>query len=261
MQRACTSGRVAASASRISRSSALRLAGFASVSRTTPAAGSSTSREPTSLEDDERVPLRDGLALFDQDLLHGALVLGLHGHLHLHRLEDRDRVALFHAVADGDLDLPHGARDVSLDVRHGGKITTGGRRPREPPRSTTGPVGPSPLRTRRRWGAPVPRGTMLGVGRRVPLLPRRSAHRRKGRGGPGSWTPGPSPPPRGDAAPPEPAGAREAQGVGLQGPAPRRWGPQGSRSTGPRPPPSFPPASTSAPGPAGRTSSTSSCGC
>src|SRR3954451_11849647 len=167
MQRASTSGRVAASASRISRSSALRLAAFASVSRTTPAAGSSTCREPTSLEDDERIPLRDGLALLDEDLLDGALVLGLHGHLHLHRLEDRDRVALLHAVADGDLDLPHGARDVGLDVRHPRKITT------------AGPAPPPALRTPRRLGGGGRPATMIAVGRRVPLLPRGSAHRRK----------------------------------------------------------------------------------
>ena len=46
------------------------------------------------------------------------VVLGLDRHLHLHRLEDHDRVALLDRVADLDLDLPHGARDVGLDVRH-----------------------------------------------------------------------------------------------------------------------------------------------
>ena len=45
-------------------------------------------------------------------------VLGLDGHLHLHRLEDHDGVALVDAVADLDLDLPHRARDVGLDLGH-----------------------------------------------------------------------------------------------------------------------------------------------
>src|SRR3954453_10406904 len=104
MQRASSPGSAAASPSRISRSSALRFAGLEIVSRTTPSAGSSTSRAPTSLEDDERVALGDRLALLHEDLLDGALVLGLDRHLHLHRLEDRDGVALLDAVAHGDLD-------------------------------------------------------------------------------------------------------------------------------------------------------------
>src|SRR4051812_35060410 len=83
------------SASRISWSSAPRLSGFEIRSRSTRAAGSSASSLPEAssarpllelLEDDKRVTLRHGLALLAEDLLHGALVLGLDRHLHLHRL-------------------------------------------------------------------------------------------------------------------------------------------------------------------------------
>src|SRR4051812_44482923 len=92
-------------------------------SRRTFGAGSSACSFPDAswvwlFEDDKRVALRDRLALLDEDLLHGALVLGLDGHLHLHRLEDHDGVALGDLLADLALDLPHGARDVGLDVRH-----------------------------------------------------------------------------------------------------------------------------------------------
>src|SRR4051812_22391170 len=70
------------------------------------------------LEDDQHVALVDRLALLAEDLLDLALVLGLDGHLHLHRLEDDDRVAFGDVVAHGTLDLPDRARDVGLDVRH-----------------------------------------------------------------------------------------------------------------------------------------------
>src|SRR4051794_37214740 len=121
-QRASSPGTVAAIASRISRSRALRLAGLWTVSRATPSAGSSSSSLPEassvtrSLEDDQRVALGDRLALLAADLLDGAVVLGLDGHLHLHRLEDDERVALRDLLADLALDLPHGAGDVRLDV-------------------------------------------------------------------------------------------------------------------------------------------------
>src|SRR5690349_10642783 len=83
--------------SRIAWSSALRFSGWEMVSRTTPSAGSSSRTSPGTerlLEDHERVALADRLALLAEDLLHDALVLGLDRHLHLHRLEDHDRVAL-----------------------------------------------------------------------------------------------------------------------------------------------------------------------
>src|SRR4051794_4950993 len=70
-------------------------------------------------EHDERVALVHRLALLAQDLLDGALVLGLHGHLHLHGLEDHDGVALVDLVPDRALDLPHGPGDVRFDVSHG----------------------------------------------------------------------------------------------------------------------------------------------
>src|SRR3954468_12147421 len=122
------SASTAAIASRIGWSSALRFAGLEIVSRRTPSAGRSRSSSPAMngreasagglLEDHEGVPLVHGLALLAEDLLDGARVLGLDGHLHLHRLEDHDRVALVDLVADLALDLPHRSRDVGLDLRH-----------------------------------------------------------------------------------------------------------------------------------------------
>src|SRR4051794_7981410 len=121
--------------SRIAWSSALRLPGFETVSRRTPSSGSSTrtspgmARDPSGrqrpdglcvLENHQGVALVDGLALLAQDLADHAGVLGLDGHLHLHRLEDDDGVALLDGVAHLALDLPHRARDVGLDVRHSG---------------------------------------------------------------------------------------------------------------------------------------------
>src|SRR5437868_14711356 len=117
MQRASASRTVCAMPSRIPWSSALRLAGLEIVRRRTPSAGVSVRRRPL-LKDDEGIALVDGLSLLAEDLLHGALVLGLDGHLHLHRLEDHDGVAFGDLVADLAFDLPHGARDVGLDVRH-----------------------------------------------------------------------------------------------------------------------------------------------
>src|ERR1700712_3324273 len=106
-------------ASRISWSSAPRLSGFGILMRTTPSRGSSTRTFPeaSSVKDDQRVAFRHGLTLFARDLLDGAVVLGLDRHLQLHRLEDHERVALFHVVADLALDLPHGPGDVGLHVR------------------------------------------------------------------------------------------------------------------------------------------------
>src|SRR4051794_3026131 len=116
-------------ASRMGWSSALRLAGLEIVRRTTPSAGSSSSSLPSAssragagadtagrlVEHDEGVALVDRLALLAADLHDGARVFGLDGHLHLHRLEDRDRVALLDAVADRALDFPYRAGDMSLD--------------------------------------------------------------------------------------------------------------------------------------------------
>src|SRR5437588_9642200 len=108
-------------ASRISWSSAPRLAGFEMRIRATPSAGSSTRSLPDAssrlLKHHQRVTLRDRLALLAADLGDGPLVLGLHRHLHLHGLEDQQRVALRHLLPDLALDLPDGAGDVSLYVR------------------------------------------------------------------------------------------------------------------------------------------------
>src|SRR3954452_13661868 len=122
-QRWSSVGSVSAKALRIVWSSAPRLAGLEMVRRATPGAGSSSRSvggwDPIRLlKDDQRVPLGDRLALRAPDLLDPPLVLVLHRHLHLHGLEDHDRVALLHRVADLDLDLPHGAGDVRLDIAH-----------------------------------------------------------------------------------------------------------------------------------------------
>src|SRR4051794_3812755 len=119
-QRASCPATTCAMVSRISWSSAPRLAGFEILILATPSAGSSTWTFPDaspSVEDNERVSLRHGLAFLALDLLHGAVVLGLDRHLHLHRLEDHERVALLDLIADLALDLPHGPGDVGLDVR------------------------------------------------------------------------------------------------------------------------------------------------
>ena len=109
-----------AMASRISWSSALRFSGLRMVSRATASAGRSSTSFPEAsslvLKNDQRIALADRLALLHRNLLHGAGVLGLDRHLHLHRLEDHDGVSLVDRVAGRDLDLPDGAGDVSLDV-------------------------------------------------------------------------------------------------------------------------------------------------
>src|ERR671922_1959443 len=129
-QRASSVRECSARASRSSWSSAPRRSGFEMVSRTTPAAGSSSrslsviAQAPgsagcaasASLQDDERVALGHRLALLADDLLHDALVLRLDRHLHLHRLEDHEGVALLDLLADLTFDLPDGSCDVSLDV-------------------------------------------------------------------------------------------------------------------------------------------------
>src|SRR4051812_39804631 len=114
-----------ASASRISWSSAPRLSGLEIRMRSTLSDGSSRTSFPDAssvvavlLEDNEGVPLGYRLALFAADLLDHAFVLGLHRHLHLHRLEDHERVALGDRLPDLAFDLPHGARDVGFDVCH-----------------------------------------------------------------------------------------------------------------------------------------------
>src|SRR5690348_8809601 len=115
--RASSFGSVLAKPSRIAWSSAPRLPGFEIVSRTTPSAGSSSRSCPAaSAKDNEGVALGHRLPLLDADLLDHTRVLRLHRHLHLHRLEDRDRISLLYGVANLDLDLPYGAGDVCLDV-------------------------------------------------------------------------------------------------------------------------------------------------
>src|SRR5436305_5027071 len=88
------------------------------VSVTTPGADSVQSSSPPRalLEDNERLALRDRLPFFAADLLHDPGVLGFDWHLHLHRFQDHDRVALCDGIPDLDLDLPDGARDMGLDL-------------------------------------------------------------------------------------------------------------------------------------------------
>src|SRR3954453_5797952 len=118
MQRASCAPIVSVIASRISWSSAPRLSGFEILSLVTPSTGSSMTSLPLacSAEDNESVALRDRLPLLARDLLDRAVVLGLDRHLHLHRLEDYERVALLDLVADLALDLPDGSGDVGLHV-------------------------------------------------------------------------------------------------------------------------------------------------
>src|SRR6185312_7914880 len=103
-----------------------RFPGFEIFSRVTCSAGSSKSSLPEAssrirptylLQHDQGVALRHRLPLLAGDLLDDALVLRLHGHLHLHRLEDHERVALLDLLPDLTLDLPHRSGDVGLHVR------------------------------------------------------------------------------------------------------------------------------------------------
>ena len=60
-----------------------------------PVRSSASRRRNSSLfKNDQRVAFADGLPFLDRDLLHRAGVLRLDRHLHLHRLEDHDGVAL-----------------------------------------------------------------------------------------------------------------------------------------------------------------------
>src|SRR3954452_6276089 len=135
-QRASSCANVSASVSRISWSRAPRFDGFAILSRTTWSAGSSrlslpdaSSCVPVLLKDHQRVALRDRLTLRAGDLCDGSFVLGLDGHLHLHRFEDDEGVALGDLLADLALDLPDRPCDVSFDVGHGAEDTHAGRPP------------------------------------------------------------------------------------------------------------------------------------
>src|SRR4051794_23663952 len=118
-QRASCSPTSAVIASRISWSSAPRLSGFEILIRVTSSAGSSTTTLPEAcflIENHQGVAFRNGLPFLARDLRDFAVVLGLDRHLHLHRLEDDERVALLDLVADLALDLPDGSGDVGLDV-------------------------------------------------------------------------------------------------------------------------------------------------
>src|SRR6266480_3677683 len=111
----------------ISWSRAFRESGLLRVRRATASAGWSRSSLPPAnsgiaagslFEDDEDVALGDRLALLDPDLGDLAGVLRLDRHLHLHRLQDDDRVPLVDLVTDGDFNLPDCACDVGFYIRH-----------------------------------------------------------------------------------------------------------------------------------------------
>src|SRR3979411_561821 len=70
------------------------------------------------LEDGDRLPLLDHLALPDQDLADGARHRGGDRDLHLHRLEDHQRVVLLDLLADLGDDLPQVADQLRLDLGH-----------------------------------------------------------------------------------------------------------------------------------------------
>src|SRR3954452_7030098 len=136
-QRASTVRTVSRSVSRISWSSAPRLSGVEILIQRMLCAGSSTSSLPDSssvlLKLHQRVALRHRLALHDEDRLDRALVFRLDGHLHLHRLEDRDGVAFGDRLADLALDLPDRPGDVRLDVRQLRSSSMSGDPARYPP--------------------------------------------------------------------------------------------------------------------------------
>src|SRR3954451_9462553 len=136
-QRASAAATVSRRVSRISWSSAPRLSGFEILMRTTLSAGSSTSSLPDAssrlFKLHQRVALGHRLPLLDEDRLDLPLVLRLDGHLHLHRLEDRDGVALGDLLADLALDLPDRAGDVRLDVRQLRSSSMSGDPARYPP--------------------------------------------------------------------------------------------------------------------------------
>src|SRR5690606_38228675 len=84
----------------------------------------------TLLQDDQDVALVHRRALGAADLRHRAGLLGLHGDLHLHGLEDDDGVALLDGVADRDLDLPDVRGHRGLDLGQGFLLPAPTRRAR-----------------------------------------------------------------------------------------------------------------------------------
>jgi hypothetical protein len=74
-----------------------------------------------SLKHYEDVAFADRLTLLAANLLDGAVVFGLDWDLHLHRLEDHDRVPVLDFVSDRNLDFPDVAGDVRLDIHGAGE--------------------------------------------------------------------------------------------------------------------------------------------
>src|SRR5579872_660692 len=70
------------------------------------------------LHDGDGLSLLDHLALLDQDLADRPRHRGGHRDLHLHRLEDHQRVVLLDLLADLGDDLPQVADQLRLDLGH-----------------------------------------------------------------------------------------------------------------------------------------------
>src|SRR4029077_3365311 len=70
------------------------------------------------LDDGDGLPLLDHVAFFDEDLPDGARHRGGDRDLHLHGLEDHQRVVLLDLLADLGDDLPQIADQLGLDLGH-----------------------------------------------------------------------------------------------------------------------------------------------
>src|SRR6187551_2674948 len=118
------------SSSIISELTALRCSGRASVIRATgPPRSTVISAIGVSLDDRDDVALLDDAALLDPDFLDDPAGGRLHRDLHLHRLQDDERVARLDRVAGGDHDLPDVGDHLGLDVhRRSGHLRTVGLR-------------------------------------------------------------------------------------------------------------------------------------
>src|SRR5438270_5397186 len=95
---------------------ALRCSGRSSV--TVATCPSRSTRTDGLLNDSDDVALLDDAALLDTDLRDRPCQRGFHGDLHLHRLEDHERIALCDGVALGDDDLPHVRDHLGEDLGH-----------------------------------------------------------------------------------------------------------------------------------------------
>src|SRR5207237_1727640 len=93
--------------------------------RRTSVCGSDTGWRTPLREDDEDVALLHRLIDRDGDRLHGARRVGFDGHLHLHRLQHDDHVALRDLLPDRALDAEDLADHRRGDLVHGPGILRG----------------------------------------------------------------------------------------------------------------------------------------